>query len=416
MKLLLKNVTIVNSQSFHHNTIKDILIENKTITRIGKNLAVKGAEEISLENLHISVGWLDSSVCFGEPGFEERETLENGLRVAARSGFSAVCINPVTYPPTDSKAAVEFIKNAAAYSGVEVCPLGCLTEGGKGENLASLYDMHQGGAFGFVDYKRPIKNTHLLKTALEYVQTFDGLIFSYPDDISISRNKFVNESNNTTCLGFIGIPKMAEEIQVMRDISVLEYTKGRLHIPYISTKKSVELLRQAKQKKVDISCSTSIFHLFFTDAALKNFDSNFKIFPPLRDEEDIQELKKGVVDGTIDFVTSMHEPINRELKEVEFELVEAGSIGLENVFGLLNSLFTLEETVEILTRQKDRFGFKNRIIQENEEANLTLFNPDKRYTFSKKHIFSTSKNAAFIGEEMRGIAYGIFTNGQLIIQ
>jgi dihydroorotase len=409
MKILVKSVKIIDKHTAYHNKKLDILIENGIIKKIGKDLTIKADKILSHKNLHISRGWFDSSVSFGEPGFEERETIENGLDTAAKSGFTNIVLNPNTYPVIDNNSAITSIISKAMNHPVTLFPTGALTIKSEGVDLAELFDMKQGGAIAFGDYKRAVKNPNLLKIALQYAQNFDALVQSFPQEDRIAGKGMVNEEKNSTSLGLKGIPNLAEELQITRDLYLLEYTGGKLHIPTVSTKKSVALIRQAKKKGLDVSCSVAIHNLIFTDELLNDFDTNAKVLPPLRTKEDIKALLKGVKDGTIDMITSDHSPIDIEHKKVEFDNALYGSIGLESAFGALHTLFSTEDVVEILCRGKQRFGLEDREIKEGNPADLSLFIPDENYVFSKANIFSTSKNSIFIGHQLKGKALGIIT-------
>ena len=417
MTTLLKSATIIDASSPHHLQQTDILIVNGTISKISQNI---DAEEdytiIDLENLHVSCGWFDTSVCFGEPGYEERETIANGLSVASKSGFTAVAVNPYTHPYTDSKADVQFMIHKSHGSATELFPIGALTQGAKGVELAELYDMQQSGAIAFGDYGRPISNDKLMSIALLYAQNFDGLVMSFPKNKSIAGGGLAHEGINSTRLGLKGIPALAEEIQIARDLFLLEYTGGKLHIPTISTEKSVNLIREAKSKGLNVTCSVAAHHIFLTDDELEGFDSNVKVTPPLRTDQDRKALIAGLQDGTIDILTSDHNPIDIEDKKLEFSLAKYGTIGLESLFGVTNSILDIETLVTALTsKPRQIFGLESISIQEGISANLTLFNPETSYTFTKEHISSTSKNSAFFGKELRGQVYGIVSNDKVVL-
>ncbi|AFL82244.1 dihydroorotase-like cyclic amidohydrolase [Aequorivita sublithincola DSM 14238] len=414
MKLLLKSATIVDASSKHHLKKQDVLIENGKISKIASNIpSSEKVKEVTLKNLHISQGWFDSSVSFGEPGFEERETIENGLKTAALSGFTSVAVNANSFPVTDSKGHIKFLKSKAEGNALNLYPVGALTVGSKGTDLAELYDMKNEGAVSFYDYKIPIANPNLLKIALQYTQNFDGLVQSFPFEKSVARNGIVNEEVNSTRLGLKGIPALSEELQIIRDLYILEYTGGKLHIPTISTKKSVELIKDAKKKGLNVTCSVAIFNLILTDDVLEGFDTIYKLLPPLRTKEDIKALLKGLKEGTIDGVTSDHNPIDVEHKKTEFEHALFGSIGLESCFGALNLLLGVEESVKALTGLKEVFNITSEKIEEGNLAELTLFNPYESWEFSEKDIVSTSKNAALLGVNLKGKPYGIIANNQL---
>lgn len=423
MKILLKAATIVDPSSSHHLKKRDVLISNGKIEKIASSISSSdksdgktgNTKEISLPNLHISQGWFDSSVSFGEPGFEERENIENGLKTAAYSGFTSVAVNANSFPVTDSKGHIKFLKSKAENSAVNLYPVGALTLGSKSVDLAELFDMQNEGAISFYDYKQPIANANLLKIALQYSQNFDGLVQSFPFENSVARNGMVNEEVSGTKLGLKGIPALSEELQIIRDLYILEYTGGRLHIPTISTKKSVELIKDAKKRGLNVTCSMAIFNLIFEDNVLEEFDTNYKLLPPLRTKEDIKALIKGLNDGTIDGITSDHNPLDVERKNVEFDRADFGSIGLESSFGALNSLLGMEKSIKALTGLKSTFKIPEMKIEEGSQAEITLFNPQEKWTFSEEDIISSSKNAAFLGAELKGKPYGIFSKNKLAL-
>jgi len=416
MNVLIKSATIVDPKSDFHNQTQDILIEKGIIKKIGNRIAnTKNFNEIKLDNLHVSQGWFDSSVSFGEPGYEDRETIANGLKTSALSGFTAVAVNANTNPVIDSNADISFLKGKANGHAVGLYPIGALTKSSQGEDLAELFDMKNAGAVAFYDYQKPVSNPNLMKLALQYACNFNGLVMSFPQEPKISGSGVMNENRTSTSLGLKGNPVLAEELQISRDIFLLEYTGGKLHIPTISTANSVELIRKAKAKKLDVSCSVAIHNLVFTDESLSTFNTNFKVLPPLRSQEDIDALIEGLKDGTIDMVTSDHNPIDIEHKKVEFDFAKYGTIGLETAFGILQQHFTLKKTIELLTKGRERFGIEINPINEGNSAEITLFNPNTTYTFSKEHIVSTSKNSIFENFKLKGKVYGIFANNQAVI-
>ena len=266
MNALIKSATIVDPKSDFHNETVDILIEKGRIAKISKRISnPSNYKEIKLDHLHVSQGWFDSSVCFGEPGYEERETIDNGLKTAAFSGFTAVALNPNTNPVIDSNADISFLKSKAQNKATSLYPIGALTSSSKGEDLAEFFDMKNAGAVAFYDYQKPISNPNLMKIALQYASNFDGLVCSFPQESKISGSGVVNENINSTRLGLKGNPALAEELQVARDLFLLEYTEGKLHIPTISTATSVALIRAAKAKKLNVTCSVAIHNLLLTD-------------------------------------------------------------------------------------------------------------------------------------------------------
>ena len=357
--------------------------------------------------MHVSTGWFDSSVCFGEPGFEDRGDNKKGLKTASHSGFTDICLQPNTSPRIDNNSILSFLKSHEYEYPCKIHPIACLSIDGKGKKMTEFFDLHKGGAaVAFGDFLTPIKNPNLLKSALLYVQCFDGLIMSTPRDPYINLNGTVNEGVKSTELGLASIPSIAETIQIQRDISILEYTGGKLHIPYISSSESVEIIRNAKKNGLNVTTSVPIANLIFNDDILDGFNSNYKLFPPIRNKEDQKMLKEGVLDGTIDIVTSHHQPINPELKQVDFNSAEYGTISLETMFGLLNKIFSIEKVIDILTKGRSIFNIQNPKIEIGANACLTFFDPSKRDTFSFDKIISTSKNCAFVDMEIIGKVYG----------
>ncbi len=415
MNLIIKSATIIDSKSEFHNSNQDILVEKGIITKIAKSLKnPSNYEEIKLDNLHISQGWFDSSVSFGEPGFEERETIENGLQTAGLSGFTSVALNSNTQPIIDTSSDIAFVKSKANGHAVKLLPIGALTKESRGEHLAELYDMQNAGAVAFGDHKKSIRNPNLMKIAFQYADTFGALVCSFPQEESIAGMGVMNEEMMSTQIGLKGIPNLAEELQIARDIYILEYTGGKLHIPTISTAGSVELIREAKKKKLNISCSVAIHNLLFTDTSLEDFNTNYKVLPPLRTISDQESLISGLKDGTIDYVTSDHNPLDIEHKKVEFDFAGFGTIGLETAFGALHTIFSLKKTIELLTKGKERFGIENTPINIGCKVNISLFNPKTNYRFSTKDIVSKSKNTIFDEAKMKGKVYGIVTNKVLL--
>ncbi len=415
MKLLIKSATIVDKQSDYHLKQVDILIQDGIIKKIGESINNKVDKEVKIKGLHVSKGWMDSSVSFGEPGFEERETIENGLKTAAYSGFTDVVLNANSNPAIDTNSAVLSVKSKASGNAVTLLPTGTLTVKAEGVDLAELYDMQNAGAVSFGDYKKPISNPNLLKIALQYSQNFDGLVQSFPLEKKIAGKGMVNEHHNSTILGLKGIPNLAEDLQIARDLCLLEYTGGKLHIPTVSTEKSVGLIKGAKKKGLDVTCSVAVHNLVLTDDLLSGFDTRAKVLPPLRTKKDIKALAKAVKDGIIDFVTSDHDPIDIENKKLEFDNAHYGTIGLESAFGALQTIFSTEETIDILTRGKERFKAGTPEFAEDHPAKLSFFLPKENYTFDKSDILSTSQNSIFLTQQLNGKAIGIFNNNQLIL-
>ena len=338
------------------------------------------------------------------------------MQVAAKSGFTSIAVNANTNPIIDSKSDVEFLINKANNSATNLYPIAALTQKSKGIEMAELYDMQQSGAIAFGDYNKAIENDNLMKVALLYAQNFNGLVLSFPKNNAIAGEGIANEGIQSTKLGLKGIPALAEHIHIARDLFLLEYTGGKLHIPTISSAKSVDLIKEAKRKGMRVTCSVSAHHLTLTDEELNEFNSNFKTAPPLRTKQDIKALQEGVKTGVIDIITSDHNPIDIEHKKVEFSEAKDGVIGLESAFAAINSVLEISEYIDcITTNPKTIFGIANLEIKEGEKADITLFNPEGETTFLKENILSTSKNSPFVNKILKGKVYGIFANNQLIL-
>ncbi|MGB0199616.1 MAG: dihydroorotase, partial [Flavobacteriaceae bacterium] len=305
---------------------------------------------------------------------------------------------------------ISFLLRSAAHTPTTLHPKGHITAQDNTQQLAELHDLSQAGAICFSNHKQPIDDPHLLLLALQYARGFDGLIESYPIDPQLSVHGVMHEGKVSTSLGLTGIPNLAEEIRIRRDLAILSYTGGKLHIPTISTTESVDLIRQAKKDKLDVTCSVAIHNLMMTDEQLDGFDTRYKLMPPLRESIDQKALLKGVKDGTIDMVTSDHQPMDIEHKKVELEHAAYGSIGLETAFGSLCTLYGAEDAAQLLNRGKERFGVSQQSIQIGEKVDLTLFSSDGKAVVSKESILSSSKNTAYLGRELSGTVFGVINN------
>ena len=420
MNLLIKQATVVDSTSPHNGRVVDILIEKGVITQIKKSITPeKGIKTVDVEGMHVSAGWLDMQVNFCDPGYEHKETLNNGLRSAARGGFTSVCLMSGTNPPLHNKAQIEYVANRAKDNLVDVLPVGTLSHNQEGKDLSEMYDMKLSGAVAFSDYKKSTKDAGLILRALQYAQNINSFIITHCDDKTISHDGLVNEGVTSTKLGLKGIPALAEEIMLQRNIQILEYTGGKMHIPTISTKGSVELIKKAKAKKLNITCGVAAYNLLLDDSELEGFDTNYKVNPPLRTKEDIDALKKGLADGVIDVIVSDHAPQDIESKDLEFDHADNGMVGLESCFGVLNaalsSKLSIENIVDALTKNpRSILGLDAVSIKEGVEANLTLFNPTKKYVFEKSHIVAANKNSGIVGKELKGEVLGVFNKNSFL--
>ena len=416
MKIIIREAKIIDPKSSFHNQIVDVKINNGTIEEIQKNLSVSDDYiEIKQPNLHISQGWFDSSVSLGEPGFEDRETIANGLNVAAKSGFTGIALQPNSFPIIDNQSQVAFVKQKAANATTDLYPIGALTKNSEGLDLAELFDMKNAGAIAFGDYNKSISNANLLKIGLQYVQDFDGLVIAFCQDEKIKGSGIVNEGIVSTRLGLKGIPNLAEELIVARNLFLLEYTGGKLHIPTISSAKSVDLIREAKAKGLQVTCSVAVHNLVLSDEKLEGFDTRYKVTPPLRTETDRLALLKGIADNTIDIITSDHNPIDIEHKKMEFDLAKNGTVGLESAFGALQTVLSLDKIVEKLTASRKLFQMEEPIIKVGNKANITIFTTNDEWIFGKENIVSKSKNSAFLGSKMKGKVIGIYNNSKITL-
>lgn len=414
MNLLIKQTTIIDSTSSHNGRVVDILIEKGIITQIKKSIVPeKGIKTVEAEGLHVSAGWLDMQVNFCDPGYEHKETLDNGLRSASKGGFTGVALMSGTNPPLHNKGQIEYVVNRSKNNIVDVFPIGTLSYNQEGKDLSEMYDMQLSGAVAFSDYKKTTKDAGLIVRALQYSQNINSFVITHCDDKTISHDGLMNEGVTSTKLGLKGMPALAEEIMLQRNIQILEYTGGKMHIPTISTKGSVELIKKAKAKKLNITCGVAAYNLLLDDTELEGFDTNYKVNPPLRTKEDIDALKKGIADGTIDVIVSDHNPQDIESKDLEFDLADNGMVGLESCFGVLNtalsSKLNLENIVDTLTKNpRAILGLNQVSVKEGAEANLTLFIPTKKYVFEKSHLVSSNKNSGFIGKELKGEVIAVF--------
>ena len=409
--LLIKNVNVIDPNSEYNNSKKDILLKNGLIEKIEDNIEVNNSETIQQDNLHACPGLFDFSVDFPEPGNEQRETLESGLFSSKSGGFTGVGLQPTYQPARDKKSEILFCKNTTKDFGIDVIPFGAISKELKGEQLAEMFDMYSVGALAFSDNMRPVHNSGLFSRALLYAKNFNGLIISFPYEEKISPDGLINEGVISTKLGLEGIPDLSEEIMVNRDLLINKYHEGRLHFNILSSKKSIEQIKIAKKTQNNLSCGTSIFHLLFDDEIINQFDNRFKILPPFRTKKDRNALLEGVKNGTIDVITSYHQPNEKETTNVEFSLSPFGSIGTQVCFPLaltyLKEYIGLEKIVQCMSiNPRTILQYEVPIIKEGYRANMTLFNPDKKWTYDKKNNTSMSENTGLFGTELIGFVYG----------
>ncbi len=420
MNLLIKSALIVDPNSPYKGKRMDILIEKGQITEMKAAIKTeKGYKRIEAENLCVSPGWVDMQANFRDPGFEYKEDLASGCNAAAQGGFTTVCVMPGTNPPVHSKTQVDYILNKTRHHLVEVLPVGCISDNHEGRELAEMYDMKQSGAVAFSDDKKPIKDAGLLMRALQYSAGIGTFIITHCDDKTISHGGKMHEGETSTRIGLKGIPALAEEIMVQRNLAILEYTGGKIHFPTISTRGSIELIKQAKSKGLSVSAGVAAHNLLLDDTCLSEFDTLYKVNPPLRTKEDVEALKKGIASGVIDVVVSDHAPEDTENKDIEFDYAADGIVAAETAYAVANSALyklapdTLVEKLAINPRRI--LGLKPVILKEGHEANLTIFSPSQKWRVEKRHIQSKSLNTPFIGQELTGKVIGVVNNKQVYI-
>ncbi len=416
MNLLIKQVRIVDPTSSFNGRTVDILISNGIITAIGNQLHDAADKTISQEGLHVSPGWVDLFADFADPGYEYRETLESGARAAAAGGFTTVCVIPNTHPVADQKAVIEYIVQKAKTLPVTILPLGAITKNTEGKELAEMYDMKQAGAVAFTDGIRPLQSAGVLVKALQYIKSFQGVLLQLPDDKSINPQGAMNEGITSTRMGLLGRPEIAEELFVARDMELAAYAGSHLHLTGISTRGSLKRIREARQRKIPLTCSTTPYHLFFCDEDLSTYNTYLKVNPPLRNKQDRSALQKAVIEGEVDCIATHHLPHETDSKIVEFEHAKNGMIGLQTAYPVVNTALegiSQDRLVELFViNPRKILGLKIPTLQEGGEANLTLFNPTTPCILHKESIKSGSKNSAFTGIELKGNVLGIFNNNQ----
>jgi dihydroorotase len=403
MNLLIKSATIIDPNSPFHQQIADILIEKGIITRIAAEIETD-AEVVDAEGRYVSPGFFDLNCNIGELGLETKEDLYTGTKAAAAGGFTGIALMPNTIPPVHSKAEIEYLLNRAQKNLVDVYPLGAISHKREGKDLAEMYDMYLSGAKAFTDGNRPVQDAGLMERALLYAQGFDALVFSYPEDTAIAGKAKVNEGEISTLLGMKGIPSLAEELMIARDLYLAEYTGSKIHFSTISTTRSVELIREAKRKGLEVTCDVAAHHLVLTDEALTGFDSLYKVKPPLRTQDDVDDLISGLIDGTIDAIVSQHTPHEVEFKDVEFEVAEFGMTGLQTAFPLaLKAGLDINLIVQKMAiNPREILNVEIPVIAEGQPANLVVFDVDEEWEYTRKNNKSKSYNSPFIGQNLKG--------------
>lgn len=414
MNLLIKSATISDPGSPFYQQVADVLIEKGQIVKIAKKIS-SDAETFDARGKQLSPGFFDLNCNIGELGLETKEDLKTGTNAAAAGGFTGVALMPNTISPVHSKAEIEYLMNRAKNNLVDVYPMGAISHKREGKDLAEMYDMFQSGAKAFTDGNRPVQDAGLMERALLYTKGFDALVMSYPEDTAIAGKAKVHEGEVSTLLGMKGIPSLAEELMVARDLYLAEYTGSKIHFTTVSTERSVSLIKEAKKKGIPVTCDVAVHHLLLTDQALTGFDSQYKVKPPLRTRKDVKALLNGLKDGTIDAITSQHTPHEVEFKNVEFEVAEFGMIGLQTAFSIALEAGLSAETIvqKMAINPRKILGLDVPVLAEGQEANLVIFDENAEWTFDKDNNKSKSYNSPFIGKKLKGSILLTVNNNKL---
>jgi dihydroorotase len=419
MNVFLRDATILQPTSRFHLQKHNILIEQGKITYIGPD--ERQAEHIiEAGHLYVSAGWVDMNAITGEPGLEHKEDLYSLAQAAAAGGFTEVLCMPNVEPVVQTKGAVNYIRNRSEQLPVTLHPTAAVTIEAEGKELTEMIDLHQAGAVAFTDGTHPIQGAEVMVKALQYLQLFNGVLLNRAENTKLTAFGQMHEGIASTRLGLKGIPALAEETIVARDLQLLAYTGGKLHFSLISTKGAIESIRKAKAEGLQVTCDVASYQTAFTDETMLPFDTDYKVNPPFRSAVDVEAVKQGLTDGTIDAIVSGHQPHDTESKKLEFDLADFGIINLETAFAVANTTIVgavgLETIIEKLTSGPRKIlGLPQPTIAEGELANLTIFDPQQQWMPDKKTTLSKGVNSPFFGQQLTGKVVGIVHKGQLVL-
>lgn len=413
MKYKLQNVRIIDPRSAWHQQVKDIIIDQGQIQEIGGNEEVD--KVIDASGMAVLPGFFETYANVGDPGYEHREDLKTVTRAALKGGVTALCAIADNEPVSQHKSQIDYIIKNNPNKLVDIWPIGAVTENLKGVNPTEMLDMHHAGAIAFGDMPRPISNSGVMMRALQYVLPFDGIICTNSYDKGLAQDGQVNEGRVSIRMGVKGVPHLAETLQIYRDLELLEYTDGRLHISGVSTKEGVELIRKAKAKGLKVTASVYLHHLLFTEDKVSEFDTNYKVMPPLRTDQDQQALKAGLLDGTMDAISSQHIPLDIESKRLEFSYATPGMANMQFAFAMAwKALGDLTQIAEYYAIKPSQIFKKEvSVIEAGASANLILVNTEEAETISAKQRKSKSDNSPLFGQELVGVVKAVFNNQEV---
>jgi len=403
-KLVLQGGTILDPLSGRSKK-GNVVIERNKIKSVGSTGGAKGETKIDCSGLVITHGFCDVHVHFREPGREDKETLQTGSRAALAGGFTRVCVMPNTSPPLDTPESIRFIVEKAEECPVHIHPIGAVTKGQKGQELTEIQGIISEGAVALSDDGFPISDAQVMRLALEYTSMFDKPVINHAEDECLRNNGLMHEGEISTRLGLAGNPSLAEAIMIQRDLELANMIQAKLHVPHVSSAGGAANIRRMKKLNPNITAEVTPHHLFFNDQALLEYNTNFKVAPPIRTEDDRKELIKAVKDGTFDCIATDHAPHTIEEKEATFESAPFGMIGLESCFGAVNKVLDmpLKELLKLLTVNPRRvMGFEEDLFKVGCAAELTILDPDQEWIYKEQNIYSKSRNTPFIGEKLKG--------------